>query len=87
MIIPVFKLSDSEALLCNVLADCGSASREEAARRLIEELGDEQAFDLAQVNGVNSIVAHVLMNAYALRIFPCIGLDFMRKLSGVYWHI
>ena len=43
----LFKFSAQEALLCNVLADCSLEVRKEAARRFIEELGDEQAFELA----------------------------------------
>jgi hypothetical protein len=58
-----FKLSDSEALLCDVLADCAPEARKEAAR-FIEELGDKKAFSLAQANGVSSIVAHALMDAF-----------------------
>lgn len=60
----VFKLSTSEALLCNVLADCEPEARKDAARRLIEELGDEKAFSLAQANRVSSVVAHALMDAF-----------------------
>lgn len=70
MTIPTFKLSASEALLCDVLADCEPEARKEAARRFVEELGDEQAFALAQANGVSTVVAHALMDAYGAGNVP-----------------
>lgn len=70
MTMPVFKLSASEALLCDVLADCELAERKEAARRFIEQLGDEEAFLLAQANGLSSVVAHALMDAFGVENVP-----------------
>lgn len=66
----VFKLSTSEALLCNVLADCVPEERKEAAQRFTKELGDEEAFALAQANGASSIVAHALIDAYNVENVP-----------------
>lgn len=70
MIIPSFKLSAQETLLCDVLADCDPEERKEAVRRFVEELGDEQAFELAQANGVSSVVAHALIDAYGVEDVP-----------------
>lgn len=70
MTMPVFKLSTSEELLCNVLADCEPEARKDAARRFIEKLGDENAFSLAQKNDVSSVVAHALIDAYGAEDVP-----------------
>jgi len=70
MTMPIFKLSAQEALLCKVLADCNSDAREDTAMRFIEEIGDEKAFLLAQANGVSSVVAHTLMDAYGAEDVP-----------------
>ena len=70
MVIPVFILSTSETLLCGVLADCEPEEWKETARRFVEELGDEHAFELAQANGVSSIVAHALIDAYGAEDVP-----------------
>jgi hypothetical protein len=70
MAMPVFKLSASEALLCDVLADLEPEAQKDAARRFVEELGDEKAFSLAQANGVSSIVAHALMDAFDAEDVP-----------------
>jgi putative nucleotidyltransferase-like protein len=70
MTMPVFRLSASEALLCDVLADCEPKARKEAARRFIEELGDEKPFSLAQANEVSSVVAHALMGAFGAEDVP-----------------
>jgi hypothetical protein len=70
MTMPVFKLSASEVLLCDVLADLEPEARKDAARRFIEELGDEEAFFLAQVNSVSSVVAHALMDVYGSEDVP-----------------
>lgn len=70
MTMPVFKLSTPEELLCHVLADCEPEARKESARRFIEELGDKEAFSLAQANGVSSVVAHALMDAYGVENVP-----------------
>lgn len=70
MTIPTFKLSASESLLCYVLADLEPKARKDAARRFVEELGDEKAFSLAQANGVSSVVAHALIDVYGAEDVP-----------------
>ncbi len=70
MTMPVFRLSASEVFLCNVLANCVAEAREKAARPFIEELGYEKGFSLAQKNGISSVIAHVLMDAFGAENLP-----------------
>ncbi|GAG26411.1 unnamed protein product, partial [marine sediment metagenome] len=70
MMIPVLKLSNPEALLCDVLADCKPEELKTAVRRFIKELGEEKAFSLAQKNGVSSVVAHILIDAFGVENLP-----------------
>jgi len=70
MTLPTFKLSYPEALLCEVLAACDQKERIDAVQGFIEKLGDEKAFSISHVNGVSSIVAHALIDAYGIERVP-----------------
>lgn len=65
-----FKLSSPEASLCEVLTACDQNERIDAVQRFIKGLGDEKAFLFSHGNGVSSIVAHVLMDAYGVENVP-----------------
>ena len=66
----VLKLTASQSLFCNVLADSPLAARSPSANRLWQELGDEHAFALARANGVAPIVAHALIDALGPERIP-----------------
>ncbi|MEM2001564.1 MAG: nucleotidyltransferase family protein [Candidatus Methanomethylicaceae archaeon] len=58
-------LSPAQRLLCEAIGGAPE-NRIAAARRLLQEVGDQTAFDLAQANGVAPIVAHALIDALGL---------------------
>lgn len=53
-------LSESQRLLCQVVADLASNSVRDAARNLVVSLGEQKAFEIAQVNQIDSHLAHAL---------------------------
>jgi hypothetical protein len=65
------KLADHESLLCKAIADDHSDKRKESAMKLLQEMGDENAFNLAQVNEVAPMFAHALLDSSKQNdIFP-----------------
>ncbi|MBI9047760.1 MAG: nucleotidyltransferase family protein [Anaerolineaceae bacterium] len=60
----LFNLSESQKMLCSVLSNSEPEDQKESLEALFSQIGDKGAFEMAKVNGVSSIIAHALMDAF-----------------------
>jgi len=63
-------LSESQQLLCQVVADSDNARRQESAQKLVQLLGDEAAYKMAAANQVDPAMGHVLVDTLGVEQTP-----------------